>query len=254
MKRKCAALTIAHNEPDFLKMWYRYISKHFDDQDIHILDDRNSEGYLDDIGGVHHALVGSELGYAGDSNLRIAVNMRFIELLKDHDYVLYCDSDMFVVPDPEKYPGGLSEYIDQFDETFAHCAGYHVVSFDEDPLVVDQQPWLAQRTYWHRDWVHLCKVTLAREDPQYKGGFHGSKWNTPRGTEIPSEQEKDELRLIHMGWACTELVKRRWSNRIASEGYKKMWDPSKAYENVWGVAHDPKFPRQLIPDSWKAAL
>ena len=258
MANRCAALTICHNEPDWIGAWHRYVSQHFEADDIYILND-GDDHYVDHLDAVIVNTSDSAKPYVGDTNLRVTVNSKFIELLdKGYDYVMYCDCDMFVVPDPEDYPGGLSQLMQSLDKQtkgFIHCSGYDVMCMkDESPLDINNPPLLAQRTYWHRDYVHLCKVPIACENPVYGGGFHASKWNPARCTKEIMPTESNNIRLIHMGWSCTAMVERRWKNRRASGHYAEMWNPEWAQKYVDGLAYHSNFERELIPDKWKAAL
>jgi len=249
---KCAVLTISGNEPDFLKMWYAYYSQHFDDDHIYILDNESQEQYTPESLGVGGKVerIGTGEGYNGDSYIRICLNRAFVLLLPRYEYVLAHDVDMLVVPDPVKYPGGLTEYIEKFSGVFAQCSGYDVHGVDCDPLDIEK-PLLAQRKTWHRDWEHLCKVVLACEDPVWGGGCHESLWTfggNPNGCLKP---ERNDFRLLHFGFACEHLVKRRWEARTVTKNYKDLWSPKDAARKVRGVVGNVKFVHEEIPDKWK---
>ena len=44
MKRRKAAFTIVKNEPVMLPIWLSYYSKHFDLQDLYVLDHQSTDG------------------------------------------------------------------------------------------------------------------------------------------------------------------------------------------------------------------
>ena len=241
MTAKCAALTIAHAEPDFVSMWYEYYSQHFRDCDMYMIvnGDSGDGGYppvnLEYIEFTEH--------------ITQAVSSSFQELLKSYEYALYSDVDMCVVADPTLYPGGLSEFIDGYDKMFAQCSGYEIIG-DHEPLDIDSRPWLQQRKFWFRDWMWQCKVCLAKGLPGWGGGFHSSQWNPHPGTREIGPRERQDLRLIHLGYICPDLIKNRMESR---RGSHVISEPHKLIESR--MAHlDHRFKAELIPEKWRAAL
>lgn len=249
---KCALLTITGNEPDFLKMWYAYYSQHFDDKDIYIIDNESDPQYMEGAQGTI-IRTGTGIGYDGDTHIRVSLNKNFNKLLQTYDYVLCHDVDMFVVPDPDKWPDGLKQYIEEFTDVYAQCSGYNVIDTVGTNLITDSQPWLMQRVHWYREWRHLCKVVFASQDPEWGGGLHHSKWNRTYQREIGAN-ERTDFRLLHFGFICERLVRRRWSARVAIPDYAKGWNPDDARKCVDGVAADIKYDREEIPEKWRLAL
>jgi hypothetical protein len=93
--------------------------------------------------------------------------------------VLLSDVDELMIPDPDKYPGGLSEYIAKFEndteKIYLRMTGYlisHVVDGDyvEPPLRWDQSI-LPQRKYFVRQ-PKYDKCLLSKTGIRYKPGFH----------------------------------------------------------------------------------
>tara|TARA_R110002126_G_scaffold124676_3_gene266819 strand:+ start:2682 stop:3446 length:765 start_codon:yes stop_codon:yes gene_type:complete len=252
---KCAILTITYNEPDFMAMWYRYYSKHFDDADIYILDDGSDDGMLDGIGGniekvtdqVHPDLK----KHIQDGDMQHKVLERYRLLLRRYKYVMKVDTDEFVVPDPAKWPGGLKQFIDEFEDEFAQCSGYGVVEKPGEAVFdSSKDPWLSQRTHWHRDWHHFCKVVLSRTDPQWGGGYHASKWNKD-WTPAIQKHEREDFRLIHMHYACSAMTKRRWTARNSTDG---RFQPEFAEKTVMDRFQSDDMPALEIPDRWRLSI
>ena len=192
-------------------------------------------------------------GYDGDTFLRVSVSNAFNHLLSSYEYVLFCDADMFIVPDPEKYPRGLLQYVCEFEDTFAQCSGYNVICKDGTPLDIDKTPWLMQRTHWHRQWQHFCKVVLANKDPRWGGGFHTCRWVNNQKKKM-GKFEREDLRLIHLAYVCPLLLRRRWEVRVKENKYKSLWDPNNARRAVLEAANTHQFTNELIPDKWRMAL
>jgi len=248
---KCAVLTMTYNEPDFLEMWYRYYSKHFADADIYILDDGSDPEYMGCVAGTIQQVGTIGQGYDGDTHLRSSITNKLKELLKSYEYVLHADTDEFVVPDPEKWPGGLAQYIEEFKDLFAQCSGYTVLDSTGVPFDKNNEPWLAQRTEWHRDWQHYCKVRLFKEDPEFGGGCHETQW-TKHGNGPIGEHERVDFRLFHLHYMCRELTWRRWVVRKVQGGH--LFDADYAHNACQYYVEHPHFTREQIPEKWRQAL
>jgi hypothetical protein len=227
---KCAALTITHNEPDFLDFWLRYHGKHFDEEDIFILHDNCEPADWR----------GERVDSQSGTELVQTVTRRFNELLCKYDYVYYVDCDMVVVPDPDVWPGGLRQFVEEFDGSAVRCTGFNVLD-DGTPLDLTK-PLVSQRTHWHHDWKHLDKVVLADRDPQWGGGFHESVFQHAPSTDVI---------LMHFGWACAGLLKRRWEKKAV---YKEEYHPAKAHDKTRSTAGCQAFPKEEISSKWLEAI
>lgn len=253
MNAKCALMTCCFNEFEFIKLWYGYYSKHFADCDIFILDDGSDDGLYDGMN-VEIRSFSSKLGPGekkgmDDSRMNSQIKKLFNELLLRYEYVLHSDCDEFVVPDPRRWPGGLKEYIENFQDEFAQCSGYNVLHTTGVPLDITK-PLLPQRMHWQRDWNHYCKVLLARSDPKWGGGLHSSRWQTNHNPLI-YDIERQDFRLIHMHYACPDLIRRRYEQRRTDCG---NFDPKKADEIVSHFSNREDMPAELIPEHWKVAF
>lgn len=254
---KCFLLTINYNEPDLLKMWYDYYSQHFEDKDIIVLDDGSDPKYLEGLGNVKILDIGEKIHYqngkkvVNDGHIQRNVNVEFKRLIESNEYVygMKVDTDEFVVPDPEKWPHGLKQFIDEFQGTFAQCSGYNVYdNGDEfDPSV---RPWLSQRTQWYREWRHYCKVVLAKEWPMWGADFHSSRWQEHRGDGM-GLYERPDFRLIHFHYICRHMTLRRWNARNTIDG---RFQPENAFKTCAGTPGGEQFVIEDIPEKWQAAL
>ena len=249
---KCAIVTICKDEPHFMKMWYEYYSQHFADADIYILDNGCQETQWDGIGGnielTDHPLT-IENAARGHSDTYITQPKikKCLKLLESYEYVMNVDTDEFVVPDPDKYPGGLKQFIDGFTGVFAQCTGYNVLD-NGVPFNPVSKPWLAQRDEYHCDWNHYCKVVLASENPEWGGGSHNSKWNH-HDKRLKQEHMRPDLNLFHLHYMCKELLTERYNMRG-----NPAFNPENAARSVDAYYNHPKFTREMIPGKWKQAL
>lgn len=269
MTAKCALLSICYNEPDFFKMWYAYYSKFFNAEDIYVLDDGSDEGqysgYDCNIQITHPRNAPGQprhISGSGDEHIRMVNTEKCNELLKTYEYVLRIDMDEFVVPDPIEYPGGLGQFIAEFDDDFAQCSGYNVID-NGVTFNPDQTPWLAQRTHYQRDWIWYCKVVLVNQSPNWSQGFHQSRWNCqvgPRegGTGAKYPHERENLKLFHFHYICKDLTYRRWAARNTTD---QRWSANNIFDKTLFertlLNHDQNHPsliREEIPERWKMVL
>lgn len=250
---KCAVVGCFYNEVDFTRMWYDYYSDHFDQKDIWMLDDGSDgnlfEGFNCNVEVINSRTPpGTMRGQVNDGHIK-EHTMRIISMLLDsgYKYVLRADADEFIVADPEIYKGGLREFIDRFDGQFAQCSGYDVVDDDSGVLDVTSRPWLRQRSLWHRNWQHYCKVAITSCDPSWGMGWHSTKWTSDWHREM-GPHERDDLRLIHMHYSCKELTRRRWIARRHTDG---RYDPNRVDVAIDEQRNAYDMPNVPIPDKWR---
>lgn len=253
---KCAVIGCFYNEVDFTRMWYDYYSDHFDQNDIWMLDD-GSDGNLFDGFKCNIEVVGARTpegqmrGQVDDGHIS-SHTMRVLKQLlsSGYKYVLRADADEFIVADPEIYSGGLREFIERFDGVFAQCSGYDVIDDGSGPLNTASRPWLKQRSIWHRNWHHYCKVAITSCDPEWGPGWHTTKWTSDwhRGM---APNERDDLRLIHMHYACREMLYRRWTNRRHTDG---RYDVKNLESTLIAHTNAPDMPNVPIPEKWRSAF
>lgn len=237
-------------------MWYEYYSKHFDLSDIYIVDNGSDPGTYDgikcNVDSIREPDAPGERRELFDHRITMPKVNKCLSLLGKYQYILNVDTDEFVVPDPERWPGGLRQFIEEFDGVYAQCAGYNILDDGQsgafDP---DKKPWLMQRKYYHLDTFHYCKVVLASEDPKWEGGSHDSKWNRHHdpATGASIGAGRDDFRLFHLHYVCAQMLRRRYARR-------RLDVYQEADCNRLVAAHFDRegLVRQEIPEKWRLSL
>ena len=227
-RQRGAVLTIVRDEPVFFPIWLRYYSRHFDPQDIHVLDHGSTDASIE-VGGfvripIEHDTV-DNLWMVG------TVESHQRRLLEEYDVVLTVDCDEIVAPDPAL--GTLAEYVAGFGEGFVNCLGYEVFHLaDREPPFDPSRPVLEQRGYWSAA-DGYDKPALATEPISWTVGFHGR-------TDDRLNLDPD-LYLIHLHRMDYEICRRRharWRDWAWNE---------EDLEESWGthnrIADDEEFER-----------
>lgn len=101
---------ICRNEADYLPIWLKYYRKYISDHDSYILDNGSDDGSTSNLT-VHIRRVISQK-YVDHYWHVDAVRDQTRHLLNlGYTSVRFTEIDEIVVPDPNKYPLGLSDYI-----------------------------------------------------------------------------------------------------------------------------------------------
>ncbi len=211
---QCAAFTIVHNETAMMSVWLRYYGKHLPGA-VWVLnhhsggDDRANQVHVDwDIVGskvpVHvEQLWGDSFGFPmgffiGQADL---YQRRFLRY--GYKCVVLSDVDEMLVPDPEKYPLGLSQYLASFvnnSATTVFRAEGHIIAHIStpdgtenlkiEPPIDFAKPILAQRHFYYPQ-PRYSKPLVSKIPLHYKPGFHT--------TFTPAVIQCDtDLKLFHL--------------------------------------------------------
>lgn len=94
---------------------------------------------------------------------------------ESYSHVIYADSDELIMPHPEKYPGGLIEYIHtNINRTVVVTNGFEVAELMEDKVFNwSLIPALRQRTKWYPNFWE-SKALLSATNTRFEAGFHTS--------------------------------------------------------------------------------
>lgn len=211
VKRRAAVVTIQRDEKFMLPLWIAYYSKHFEHRDMYILDHESSDpttvaalNKFREAGGnvipVTHPVV-----YASEEDLKVNTAGGFIRdtvtravhgFLSYYEYVLYIDSDEFVVP----AKGTLKDFVASATEPAYRCTGREVVE---------------NTMHWHPD---FDKTLLARIPLDWVWGFH---YCTPEFQPTPElfmyhlhrldfeEAWAKDLRWHDRGWSDEEKAQKK---------------------------------------------
>ncbi len=228
-RRSRAVVTMVRDEREFLPIWLEYYSRHFDAEDIYVLDHLTGDGSTRRTGFNRVPVVHELVEQAWFNEVITDMQHR---LLRWYDLVLICDVDEIVAPHPAW--GTLGAYLDRFDEEFVNCVGHEVVHVPQHEPALDLgQRILGQRRRWFRSPLY-DKPLLATVPMEWGLGFH-------RRADGLTSYDPD-LYLIHLhrmdyGLCLARHVRRRnmaWSeeslrdgmggqNRIADEAEFPQW-------------------------------
>jgi len=183
---KSAVFTVVKNEGFFLPIWLNYYSKHFQHEDMYVLDHQSDDGTTEELP-CNKEVIKNEW-YDDVAWLVSQVEKKQRELLQRYDVVLFTEADEIIIPDPRKYDG-LKDYIDKFDKNTVKCYGWEVVQFligDNSIYPVEEKikfdrPLLRQRKWWYRRGSHnFDKPLLSKVPLSWIYGFHTlKKGNAP---------------------------------------------------------------------------
>jgi len=175
-KSPYAVLTICRNEGGYLPIWLKYYRQFFSDDDIYILDNDSNDGSTSNLP-VNVRRVHSKEYFDHHWLVEIVRNQTQFLLDRGYKYVLFCEIDEIVMPDPLKYPLGLIDYIKKTKQFAVRVEAYdirHNVTI-EAKLDVSQSI-LQQRRFWMRH-THYDKPLLTSMALHWVPGFHSCSEN-----------------------------------------------------------------------------
>lgn len=193
---KTAAMTRIHRSKQTLGVWLDYYSRFFDE--LYVFTGKYNGKEADTFDNLKAKYNFSLIAlpdefYSMTCHEKVFAKQR--ELLVDHSWVIYSDTDEIVIADPEKYDGLRHFMADtKLDQTF--CRGYDVFQRLEELNIDYTKPYLAQRTYWCPDATKSYhKPCLSRIPTDWAEGFHYIKG---REQEIEELSLNTDLFLIHL--------------------------------------------------------
>ncbi|CAF1364170.1 unnamed protein product [Adineta steineri] len=163
-------------------------------QYIYILDNDSNDGSTSNLT-VNVNRVSSEKYFDHMWLVQTVQNMARNLFERGYKYILFCEVDEIVVPDPLKYPLGLMDYIKKAKEEVIRVNAYGLIQ--NTTLVQNttvelklnlSKPIMPQRRYWVKDTAY-DKPLLISKEIHWSVGFHVCQEN--------STQDKD-LVLIHL--------------------------------------------------------
>ncbi len=171
---RIAAITFCRDEAKMLPLWIKYYGGQFGNENLYVIDDNSEDGSTDDLpcdvlrippirGGKFNSTRMAMVGNFGRS------------LLQLYDVVMFCDTDEFIVPDPDRHPD-LRSYIEaKADEglTAVGSLGFNVVhNVGVEPPLDLTRPLLGQRQL-AKFLPLMCKPAIKTIPEHWSTGTHG---------------------------------------------------------------------------------
>lgn len=223
--RKYAALTMARDETDYLKLWHRYYAKEFGAENLFIID-HNSEHFrpCDVIGEecnsfklpIDNPLADPDGKKHHFDQIRFkAISAQINALLHYYDCVVFNDADEFFFVDGKM---GLRDYLDSLPEIGNRCGFgvdimHHIKA--ERPFDVDR-PLFQQRRFFRYN-VNYSKPWIVAKPTEIRG--HGA---------LTPFQIDANLLMCHLRWFDYDIAERTHKLRQAAfaqgrGGRKSRW-------------------------------
>ena len=201
---RVAAITFCRDEGRMLPLWIKYYGGQFGNANLYVVDDNSEDGSTDDLpcdvlhippirGGKFNSTRMAMVGNLGRS------------LLELYDVVMFCDTDEFIVPDPDRY-AGLKEYIEaQTGVNAVGSLGFNVVhNVGSEPPLDLTRPLLGQRRL-AKFLPLMCKPAIKWVPEHWSAGTHGVR--TPYAVD-------PDLWMFHMKFGDRDHLQEAADHRL----------------------------------------
>jgi hypothetical protein len=167
---RIAVITMVHNEHQVLPIWLRYYGGQVGEENLLVCDNDSNDGSTENLGKAGKIRLPRD---SFDDTKRAAFLSQFMaSLLTHYEVVIYTDCDEMLIPDPEKYPGGLQGFLQSNTQDYITPVGLNLVQLLNEEVALDySKPILGQRR-WVRFVSPMCKTVTIRKPVIYQSGFH----------------------------------------------------------------------------------
>jgi len=173
---RIAAITFCRDEGRMLPLWLRYYGGQFGTDNLYVVDDNSEDGSTDDLPCDVLHIPPIRDGKFNSTRMAVVGNLGR-SLLQLYDAVLFCDTDEFIVPDPDKY-AGLKDYVEARTGDGLNAVGslgFNVVhNVGSEPPLDLGQPLLGQRQL-AKFLPLMCKPAIKWVPGHWSAGTHGVK-------------------------------------------------------------------------------
>ena len=175
--KKIAAITMARDDEFFLSRWIAYYGKQIGTDNLYIILDGTDQTIPKNAGNAHITkLPHTPMSRAAGDKYRIGkISALAHELLKTYDIVIGCDTDEFLIVDPDTKKT-LAQYLSQLNiRTTVSGLGLDIGQHmnQEQPLDMDA-PLLEQREYALLS-TRYTKPVVINKPVNWGSGFHSIK-------------------------------------------------------------------------------
>ena len=217
--KRIAAITMARNDNFFLSRWIAYYGKQFGTENLYIILDGTDQQKPENSGNAHIIkLPHIDLSRAAGDKYRIGkISELASELLKKYDIIIGCDSDEFLVVDPNTNKT-LAEYLSDLKiKTSVSGLGLDIGQNLNCEQELDKgAPLLIQRSYALLSTRYTKPVVKTTPTP-WGSGFHRVRY---RNFHIDNN-----LYLLHFGAIDFKMLEQKaaargndWLNHLHRRG------------------------------------
>lgn len=217
--KKIAAITMSRDDEFFLSRWIAYYGKQFGTENLYILLDGTDQKTPLNAGNVHIAkLPHTQMSRAMGDKYRIGKLSELAhELLKTYDIVIGCDTDEFLIVDPDTKKT-LAEYLSSLKiKTTVSGLGLDVGQNMKHEQQLDMEmPLLEQREYALIS-TRYTKPVVINRPVHWGSGFHSIKNH--------NFHIDPNLYLLHFGAVDMDMLIRKaekrgpdWVNHLRRRG------------------------------------
>jgi hypothetical protein len=171
---RIAAITFCRDEGRMLPLWVNYYGGQLGVENLYVVDDNSEDGSTDDLPCDVLHIPPVRGGKFNSTRMAVVGNLGR-SLLQLYDVVMFCDTDEFIVPDPDKY-AGLKEYVEAKTAEGLNAVGslgFNVVhDVGSEPPLDLTQPLLGQRQL-AKFLPLMCKPAIKWVPGHWSAGTHG---------------------------------------------------------------------------------
>lgn len=218
-QKRIAAITMARDDEFFLSRWIAYYGKQFGTENLYILLDGTDQNPPKNAGAAHITkLPHQNMSRAAGDKYRIGkLSDLATELLKTYDIVIGCDSDEFLIVDPNTKQT-LKQYLSNLKiKTSVSGLGLDVgQNINCEPELDIDAPFLEQRGFALLSTRYTKPVVKTTTHP-WGSGFH-----SVRGKNFHIDKN---LYLLHFGAIDLKMLERKaaargtdWLNHLRRRG------------------------------------
>lgn len=203
---RIAAITFCRDEGRMLPLWIKYYGGQFGTDNLYVVDDNSEDGSTDDLPCDVLHIPPIRGGKFNSTRLAMVSNLGR-SLLQLYDVVLFCDTDEFIVPDPDRWPG-LKEYIEAKTDDGINAVGsmgFNVVhQVGVEPPLDLAQPLIGQRQL-AKFLPLMCKPAIKWVPENWSMGTHGVR--TPYAVD-------PDLWMFHMKFGDRDHLQEAADHRL----------------------------------------
>ena len=165
---KILAFTMWQNDLVGLDLWLKYYRKQFDE--VFIICFGTNPNYFPELEkrNLKYITFGANLEEPQTANQMLREKQN--EFLKDYDWVLYCNLDEFLIPNPRKYKN-IKDLIRHTKKDWIASECFEVIHVEGEPPIEFSKPYLKQRKFWVKN-PNMNKILLSRVPLSWNNGQH----------------------------------------------------------------------------------